>query len=183
MEKSHSIVWCKKIKKKLIISINLIFIISLIFFSFICSFCFKAYIIQEITNKNIELSTNIKEKNELFLSSIINDLFSLADHLAERENWEYQQENLFDRYLKKMPDVGRLTLFDNMGKKRLTVFNNPPDLINNDWASKGHPKEDKISVLKKIFISPVYPSSHVLPMIDISIPIKNYSNNKINGVR
>lgn len=106
----------------------------------------------------------------------------MADHLAERENWEYQQENLFDRYLKKMPDVGRLTLFDNMGKKRLTVFKNPPDLINNDWASKGHPKEDKISVLKKIFISPVYPSSHVLPMIDISIPIKNYSNNKINGV-
>jgi len=182
MEKSHSIVWCKKIKKKLIISINLIFIISFIFFSFICAFCFKTQIIQEITQKNIQLSANIKKKSELFLSSIINDLFSLADHLAEKENWEYQQANLFDRYLKKMPNVGRLTLFDNTGKKRLTVFKNPPELINNDWAYEGPPHGDKISILKKLFISPVYPSSHILPMIDISIPIRNYSNNKINGV-
>jgi len=181
VEKPHSIVWYKKIKKKLIISINLIFIISFILFSFICSFYFKTYIIQEITNKNIQLSTKIKETSDFFLSSIINDLFSLADQLAERENWEYQQ-NLFDRYLKKMPDVGRLTLFDTMGKKRLTVFKNPPDLTHNDWASKGHRHGDKIFVQKKLFISPVYPSSKVLPMIDISIPIRNYSNNESNGV-
>jgi len=182
MKQSSAIPWWDRIKNKLILSLTAVLILSFVLFGLICTFFFKTNVIQQISNKNAQLSANIKEESDLFLSVIMNDLSSLADILGEGENWGPQQEEILNRYVKKMPDVNRLTLFDSYGKECLTVFKQTADLNSDRADFGGHTDQDKVTFQRNLFVSPVYPSYHAVPMIDVSIPIRNSSDNKVSGV-
>ncbi len=181
MEKLPSIHFYNKTKRKLIIFVSLTLITSLIIFVFFPLIYFKSYIIQVISRKNTQLSNKIKEKNEVFFSSIINELSFLANSLANQKNHNYQKESLFDYYLNKLPDVSRLTLFDKAGKKILTGLKRSPDKID-DWSFQSEIKQNYNTLHENFTMSLVYPSYYVVPMIDVSIPIRNFSNNEIEGL-
>lgn len=177
-----TIPWWDRIKNKLIISLSLVFGLALLVFSSICLFSLKKDTLHQISNENIQISNNIKEKIDLFLSSTMNDLLSLANQLGNQEDWEYQQEELFTRYLNKMPDVQHLTLFDDSGKECYTLSKKALDEYQ-AWLSKLRPNQESVSFRKELLISSVYPSDRIVSMIDISVPIQSLSAKEdINGV-
>ena len=163
---------CNKSKRKLIISVSFALITSMILFTFLSLNYFKYYIIQGISKKNIQLSNTIMEKNDLFFSSILNELSSLANSLADQKNLNYQK-NLFDQYLKKLPDVNCLTLLNKAEKKILTCLKKSPSPID-DWLFQAEKKQNELT-LKNFTSSLVYPSYRVIPMFDVTIPILNFS--------
>ncbi|MGA1874952.1 MAG: ATP-binding protein [bacterium] len=180
MKNSLDIPWWDKIKNKLLISLILTFTILLTIFSFICLSYFKKCAIQDTGAHNLRVLTDIKEKTESFISSIMNDLFSLASNLEKSENWEYQQGELFSNYLKKMSDVYRLTLFDNSGKE-LLILSKEVQKPTSDWLSRIGPHGDKTTFQENLSVSPVYLSDQVMSMIDVSIPIRSFQDRRING--
>ena len=92
MKQSPAIPWWDRIKNKLILSLSAVLILSFVLFGLICTFSFKANIIQQISNKNLQLSSSIKDEAESFLSTITNDLSSLANNLGEGEEWGLAQQ-------------------------------------------------------------------------------------------
>jgi PAS domain S-box-containing protein len=185
MKQSSAIPWWDRIKNKLILSLSAVLILSFILFGLICTFSCKTNVIQQTGDKNAQLSSSIKEEAERFLSAIMDNLSSLANNLGEGEKWGPAQQEMLDRYLKKMPDVDRLTLYDSSGKECFTLFKQAADLTSDREADSAgvHPdQEDKVSFQENLFVSPVYPSYHAVPMVDVSIPIRNFADNKVNGI-
>ncbi|MEW6380366.1 MAG: ATP-binding protein [bacterium] len=179
MKQSPTIPWRDKIKNKLIVSLSTVLILSLVLFGLICTFSFKNQVIQQIGSKNVQLATSIQEDAQSFLSVIMNDLSSLAGSLGEGGELISQQE-MMDRYLHKIPDVHRLALLDNYGKEYLVVIKQPADLGGGRSANSQH-GQNKVSFRENLFVSPVYPSYQAVPMVDISIPIGNFSDNNVSG--
>jgi len=181
MEKLSSIHFYNKLKKKFIAFIGLTLITSVIIFVFFPLAYFKSYIIQGISKKNIQLSNTIKEKNELFFSSIINELSSLANNLANQKMQNYQKKSLFDHYLNKLPDVNRLALFNRSGEKILSGLKKSSNILD-DWSFQAEITQNDNTLQENFAASFVYPSYRVIPMIDISIPIRNVFNNETEGL-
>ncbi|MEW5804064.1 MAG: ATP-binding protein [bacterium] len=182
MRHSSTVPWWDRIKNKLIISLSAVLVFSLILLGLICAISFKMNIIEQISNKNKQLSTNIKDGTDLFLSSIMNDLSSLAGTLGEEGDlWGDQQQEILDRYVKKMPDVDQLTLLDNQGKECVTVFKQTVDLARGGREASGRTEQEKTALQENLFVSPVYPSYRAVPMIDVVMPVRNFADNRVRG--
>ncbi len=168
-----------RIKLNPIISLDIIFIISLIIFSIICLIFTKSNTLRKNYQKNLQLSNTIKKETEFFLSSIMHDLSSIAKKLGKLENWEHQPEEWLNRQLKQTADINKLTFFNKRkGKNQPALISSAR--INGNLFESGLTQE-KIISQKDVTISPVYPSEYIVPMIDISLPIKDFSENKIIG--
>ena len=182
MKHSPTIPWWDKIKNKLIVSLSAVLIVSLTLFGLICAFSFKAQLIQQIGNKNIQLAAGLQEDAESFLSAIMTELNSLASSLGEGGGDLAAQQEMMNRYLQKMPDVLKLTLLDNSGKECLVATRQSADSASGQLAP-GQVDQNRVAMQQgNLFVSPVYPSYQVVPMVDISIPIQNFADHKVSGI-
>ena len=178
MKTGPSIPWWEKIKNKLLLSLGITFVTSLILFGGICISLIKTDAIQQVSKTNLELSHEIKETTEEFLSSIMTNLFSLANNLKGKDPLDPQHEETLDGYLKDMQHVYQLTLFDPSGRECLRVFKK--NVASGNWLSKRYPT--KITFQKNVSISSVYPSEQIVSMIDMAVPMRDSFDNEISGV-
>jgi len=168
-----------RIKLNPLISLDIIFIISLIIFSIICMIFTKSKTLRKNYQKNLQLSNTIKTETEFFLSSIMQDLFSIAKKLGKLENWEDQPEEWLNSQLKQTADINKLTFFNyGEGKNQPALITSAH--INGSLFERGL-TQGKIISQNNVTISSVYPSEYIVPMIDISLPVKDFSENKIIG--
>jgi len=168
-----------RIRLNPLLSLDIIFIISFIIFSIFCLILIKSTALKKNYQKNLHLSNTIKEETEFFLSSIMNDLSSIATKLGKFENWEHQPEEWLNHQLKKTTNFNKLTFFNKREGKNQPALITSADMNDNLFeCSLNH--EKGISQ-KNLTISPVYPSEYIAPVIYISLPVKDFFEHKFIG--
>ena len=173
--------WWHSIRWRLIFLFIALLGISLIVFNLFSIRMFKSLLLGMGRERNLDLAQRINTEVELSIETLVRDLSSLS------RIWPREGENISDRraemerLMDRNEDILSLAVADIRGDRLLQISEQgsvPVDPYMDQF------QDERIEAILEgnIYIAHVHPASQILPVVDISIPIRSVDPGEVRGI-